>query len=64
MVFYQDVRTGIGLPEEEHGLRGARIGVARQFFDFQPGAKKIIEAALEVLKGYGTSSTQVAANPR
>ena len=38
---------------DANGLRGARIGVARQFFDLQPGAKKIIEAALEVLKGYG-----------
>ena len=30
-----------------------RIGVARQFFDLQPGARKIAEAALEVLKSCG-----------
>ena len=38
---------------DANGLRGARIGVARQFFDLQPGAKRIIEAALEVLKRCG-----------
>ncbi len=36
-----------------NGLRGVRLGVARQFFDLQPGARKIAEAALEVLKSCG-----------
>jgi amidase len=35
------------------GLRGARIGVARQFFEVQPGAKQLAEAMLEVLKSCG-----------
>jgi len=35
------------------GLRGMRIGVARQFFDLQPGAARIAEATLEVLKSCG-----------
>ena len=38
---------------DANGLRGARIGVARQFFDLQPGAKAIADAALEVLKSCG-----------
>jgi amidase len=38
---------------DRDGLRGARIGVARQFFDLQPDAKSIAEAALEVLKSCG-----------
>jgi amidase len=47
--FYPDYRQFL----DANGLRGARIGVARQFFDLQPGAKKIAESALEVLKGCG-----------
>lgn len=35
------------------GLRGARIGVARQFFRLQSGARKVAEAALGVLKECG-----------
>jgi amidase len=38
---------------DPHGLRGMRIGVARQFFDLQPGASTIADAALEVLKNCG-----------
>jgi amidase len=38
---------------DPNGLRGVRLGVARQFFDLQPGAKAIAEAALEVLKRCG-----------
>ncbi len=38
---------------DPNGLRGVRLGVARQFFDLQPGARKIAEAALEVLKSCG-----------
>ena len=35
------------------GLRGMRLGVARQFFDLQPGAKSVVEAALDVLEECG-----------
>jgi amidase len=38
---------------DPNGLRGVRLGVARQFFELQPGAKRIAEAALEVLKSCG-----------
>jgi len=38
---------------DPHGLRGMRLGVARQFFDLHPRAKAIAEAALEVLKDCG-----------
>jgi len=38
---------------DPNGLRGLRLGVARQFFELQPGAKAIAEAALDVLKGCG-----------
>jgi amidase len=38
---------------DPNGLRGMRIGVVRQFFDIQPGAKAIAESALEVLKTCG-----------
>ncbi|MGA2659399.1 MAG: amidase [Verrucomicrobiota bacterium] len=38
---------------EANGLRGARVGVARQFFELQPGAKEIADAMLEVLKRCG-----------
>ncbi|MGB3565451.1 MAG: amidase [Thermoanaerobaculia bacterium] len=35
------------------GLRGARIGVARQYFGFHPEVDKLMEAALEAMKGLG-----------
>lgn len=35
------------------GLRGMRLGVARQFFDIHPGATSIAEAMLEILKQCG-----------
>ncbi len=35
------------------GLRGARIGVARQFFKLHPGATQVAETALEVLRSCG-----------
>jgi amidase len=38
---------------EPDGLRGVRLGVARQFFELQPGAKKVAEAALEALRSCG-----------
>ncbi len=38
---------------DPNGLRGVRLGVARQFFELQPGAKDIAEAALGVLKRCG-----------
>jgi amidase len=38
---------------DPNGLRGLRIGVARQFFELQPGANAIADAALEVLKRCG-----------
>ena len=36
-----------------NGLKGARIGVLRQYFGFLPSVDKIINAALEVLKKQG-----------
>jgi amidase len=38
---------------DPNGLRGARIGVARQYFDINDHAKKIMDAALETLRGLG-----------
>ena len=35
------------------GLRGARVGVARQFFGLHPTADQIAEAALEVIRDVG-----------
>ncbi|MGZ5443217.1 MAG: amidase [Thermoanaerobaculia bacterium] len=37
------------------GLRGARIGVARQYFDINDHVKKVMEAALEALRGLGAT---------
>ncbi len=38
---------------DPHGLRGARLGVARQFFDLQPVAAKVAEAAINELNRCG-----------
>jgi amidase len=38
---------------DPNGLRGARLGVAREFFKLQPGARKIAEDALDILKNCG-----------
>jgi amidase len=38
---------------DPNGLRGARIGVARQYFDINDHAKKVLDAALETLRGLG-----------
>ncbi len=38
---------------DPNGLRGARLGVAREFFKLQPGARKIAEDALDLLKSCG-----------
>ena len=38
---------------DKGGLQGARIGVARSFFEFHPQVDKIIEACLETLKSLG-----------
>jgi len=38
---------------DEGGLQGARIGVARSFFDFHPQVDEIIENCLAVLKSLG-----------
>lgn len=38
---------------DPNGLRGMRIGVARQYFDIHPGATSVAEAMLEVLKQCG-----------
>jgi amidase len=35
------------------GLRGARVGVARQYFGFHPEVDKLMEAALEAMKDLG-----------
>jgi amidase len=35
------------------GLKGARIGVARNFFDFDPRVDRIMESCLEVMKAHG-----------
>jgi len=38
---------------DKGGLQGARIGVARSFFEFHPQVDKIIEVCLETLKSLG-----------
>ena len=38
---------------EPDGLRGARIGVARNFFGFHDQVDKLLEAAIEEMKGLG-----------
>jgi len=38
---------------DKGGLQGARIGVARSFFEFHPQVDKVIEACLETLKSLG-----------
>ena len=38
---------------DKNGLKGARIGVLRQYFGFLPSVDKIINASLEVLKQHG-----------
>lgn len=38
---------------DEDGLRGARIGVARNFFGFHPQVDAIMEAAIEVMRAAG-----------
>ena len=37
------------------GLKGARIGVVRQYFGFHPGVDKIMESSLDVLKKNGAT---------
>ncbi|MFI5377701.1 MAG: amidase [Tepidisphaerales bacterium] len=37
------------------GLKGARIGVARQFFRSRRGADQVIQAGIEVMKGLGAA---------
>jgi len=48
---------------DANGLRGVRIGVARQFFDLQPAAKEIADATLEVLKRCGATLVDPANIP-
>ena len=36
-----------------HGLRGARLAVAREYFGFHPGADALIESCMKVLKEEG-----------
>jgi amidase len=38
---------------DKNGLKGARIGVLRQYFGFLPSVDKIINASLEILKQQG-----------
>ena len=38
---------------DKNGLKGARIGVLRQYFGFLPSVDKIIKASLEILKQQG-----------
>jgi amidase len=38
---------------DANGLRGMRLGVARQFFDLPPDVRKVAENALEILKSCG-----------
>ena len=45
------------------GLRGARIGVARQYFGFHPEVDKLMEAALEAMKGLGAEFVDPADIP-
>ncbi len=44
-------------------LRGVRIGVARQFFDLLPDARKVAESALSVLKSCGAELIDPADKP-
>ena len=46
---YQDYRQFL----RKDGLRGARIGVARDYFDFNPDVDKLIEECLNVMKSCG-----------
>jgi amidase len=45
------------------GLRGARIGVARQYFGFHPEVDKLMEAALEAMTGMGAELVDPADIP-
>lgn len=38
---------------KEDGLKGARLGVARNFFGFHPGVDQVMEGCLETLKALG-----------
>jgi amidase len=40
---------------DANGLRGARIGVARKFFGFNDHVDKLMNAALDVMKGLGAT---------
>ncbi len=40
---------------DPNGLRGARIGVARQYFDINDHVKKVMDAALDALRGLGAT---------
>ncbi|HET8774407.1 MAG TPA: amidase, partial [Thermoanaerobaculia bacterium] len=40
---------------DPNGLRGARIGVARQYFDINDHVKKVLDAALDTLRGLGAT---------
>jgi amidase len=46
---FQDYRQFL----HKDGLRGARIGVARDYFDFNPHVDKLIEECLNVMKSCG-----------
>ena len=45
--------ASFGRALDPNGLKGARIGVARQMFGFSGGVDRLIESALGVLKGSG-----------
>jgi amidase len=40
---------------QEDGLKGARVGVLRKAFGFNPGVDKLMEAAIEVMKKQGAT---------
>ena len=48
---------------DPNGLRGARIGVARQYFNMGPAITAIMEAALQVMKGAGATLVDPADLP-
>jgi amidase len=57
-----DPITATGRPQTDYtkfldpnGLRGARIGVARQHFDINDHVKKVMDAALDALRGLGAT---------
>ena len=48
---------------DPNGLKGARLGVARKFFDLHPAAGKVMEAALSALKELGATLVDPADLP-